>query len=267
MSIWDKKEAFDELLFCAENFKNKLLSKYLTLKYRPRCLSFQGIEHLQNKQFAEIIANGPSSKTYKINPNAQQFYMNFGFLHASFPAAKNPVLTIVDKKLINGGWSIDMIKEAYQENSSTVFAFNIEFIKSREIRDLARKYKIIFLYNFLSPTRWARKPKFLIGKPSYGGGATESSIALAVSLSYKMVNVSGFDGNNVILGLSSKQTHFYGQDPSKDWSDPNFSARELRFLSYFIDKNVHLARLLKMAGVEVRLIKPTIFMNMYSSHK
>ena len=266
MSIWDKKEAFDELLFCIENFKNELISKYLNLKYQPGRFTFNGVENLQKKQFAEIIANGPSSKTHKIDPSAQQFYMNFGFLHASFPCAENPVLTIVDKKLINGGWSLDMIKEAYQKNSSTVFAFNIEFIRSQEIRDLAKEYKVIF-YIIFESQRWAKKPKFLIGEPSYGGGATESSIALAASLSYKVLTVSGFDGNNVILGLSSKQTHFYGQDPSKNWSDPNFSARELRFLSYFIDKNVHLARLLKVAGVEVRLIKPTIFMNMYSAHK
>ena len=62
LDIWDKKEAFDELLFCIENFKNELISKYLNLKRKPGRFTFNGVENLQKKQFAEIIANGPLVK-------------------------------------------------------------------------------------------------------------------------------------------------------------------------------------------------------------
>ncbi|MDC0444488.1 hypothetical protein OAM78_04060 [Alphaproteobacteria bacterium] len=266
MSLWDYKEAFDEVIFCIENSKNKLFACYLKLKFFKKARHFHCFNLLKGKSLAQVIANGPSAKNYKINSSAQQIYMNFGFKHPTFAEAKDPVLCIVDEKLVNGGWPIEMIHEAYKINETVIFAFSIFFISSRHIRELTKNYDIFFTSNFLTATRWSSRPLFSINKPSYGGGATEQSLSLAVSLFYKHIDVYGYDGNNVILGLNATNTHFYGVDPSKDWSNPKFVARELRFLSYFIDKNVHLARLMSARGVSVRLSDPSVFMTMFRSN-
>ena len=54
------------------------------------------------------------------------------------------------------------------------------------------------------------------------------------------------------MALTGKDTHFYGSDSTKDWSDPRFISRELRFLSYFVDRNYWLSKCLKYNNIKVK---------------
>ena len=96
-----------------------------------------------------------------------------------------------------------------------------------------------------------------------GGGATETALIFAACCGCKDIDLYGFDGNNVILGLSGQSSHFYGIDPLKNWEDLKFVSSELRFLSVFILANVHLARLLKSSGINIRNLSQTSLMRMY----
>lgn len=264
MSLWSKKEALDEAMFVLENLRNarrmnKLMRLYPQLFARSQAVTDE-VAAATGRRVA-VVANGPSSAG--ITPAAEDLiFLNFGYRHPEFAKAGRPVLTVVDNKLADGGWSLDMLREAQAINGAVTFALGALLLKSAEVRAFVERERCMVLCNYLSATRYARPTRrFTAGGINYGGGATEQGIALALSLGARDIDIYGFDGNNVVLGLAGQDTHFYGNDPLKDWTQPDFVARELRFLSYFIDRNRYLARLIEAQGVRVTNHTPTPFMS------
>lgn len=189
--------------------------------------------------------------------------MNFGVEHAKFPECDSPYLVVVDKKLATGEWQISMLTEAMVRNPKVKIFLGGKLLISPELRAFAYNNKnVFFFFNDLSTFTPKRSIKPL-GSITIGGGATEASIVLAAQLGAKTVKIFGFDGNNVLLGILGHKTHFYGHDPMKNWRSAQFCARELRFLSYFLDKNINLAEILRRAGVRAINMSPTSIMTMY----
>lgn len=255
--FWNLKEFIDEIFFLIHNLLNSLHLIYIKLINRKliKRSNSRFINHNNNIDDVIIVANGPSSSHCKVRKGAKLIFVNFGYQHSAFIEAINPVLVVVDKKLSNGSWSIKMLTDAYDLNPTVQFAFGGHLLKSQDVRDFANSYRSCFIFTDLNFTRFSKTTKYRLGDIAVGGGATESAIMLAVSLGAKKLNVFGFDGNNVVLGLAGLDTHFYGSDPMKDWRNPKFVARELRFLSYFIDKNRYLSDYL--AALEIELINNT----------
>lgn len=266
--FWTVKEFLDELLFLVHNLVNSLRLWYIKFLYRKLIerSNTRFVASNENLDNVTIVANGPSSSDFTERAGAQLIFVNFGYKHNAFIDARNPILVIVDKKLANGSWSLQMLIDAYEINPTVQFALGGHLLKSKEIRKFATLYSCCFIFYDLNFTRFSKaKKRCGLGDIALGGGATESAIMLAASLEAKKIDVFGFDGNNVVLGLAGLDTHFYGVDPLKDWRDPRFVARELRFLSYFIDKNWYLSRYLISIGVELRNNTKTEYMRMFES--
>lgn len=264
MSLWSKKEALDEAIFVLENLRNTLRIKAMMRRYpalfaRSREITAE-VAAATGPRVA-VVANGPSSRG--ITPNSPDLiFLNFGCRHPAFAKAPRPVLVVVDNKLADGGWSLDMLHEAQAINGEVTFALGALLLQSEEVRAFAESERCMIVGNYLTATRYARPSRpFTAGGINYGGAVTEQGMALALALGAKEIDVYGFDGNNVVLGLAGQDTHFYGNDPEKDWTKPDFVARELRFLSFFIDRNRHLARLIEAQGVRVTNHSPTPFMS------
>lgn len=263
--FWSTKECVDEIFFVIHNIYKTTYLLFLRTLFRS--LVTQCNAHFENSRQKSkdycIIANGPSSLDHKLSNEKQHIFVNFGFNHPNFAIVQNPILVIVDKKLLTGEWSLSMLSEAKRKNPNVCFAFGGHLLRSKSIRDFADKNHCCFIFYDLSFTRFTSFQKFSIGDIAFGGGATESSIMLAVSLGAKHLNIYGYDGNNVVLGLAGLDTHFYGNDPLKNWNRPAFVARELRFLSYFIDKNVYLSQYLRALSVSTINHTQTKYMRMY----
>ena len=263
--FWTIKEFLDEIFFLVHNLANSLRLSYFKILNRKLIM-------LSNERFIDvngnldnitIVANGPSSSDFTERLGTQLIFVNFGYKHCAFINATNPLLVIVDKKLSNGSWSLQMLYDAYELNQTVQFAFGGHLLTSHDIREFANSHRCCFIFNDLNFTRFSKAKKYRVGDIAVGGGATESAIMLAASLGAQKIDVFGFDGNNVVLGLAGLDTHFYGSDPMKDWSEPKFVARELRFLSYFIDKNRYLSYYLASIGVELINHTETEYMKIF----
>ena len=213
----------------------------------------------------QVISNGPSSISYQdqIDITLPTIFMNFGFKHPKFADCHSPYLIIVDKKLATGEWQIDMLQEATVINPRVKIFLGGKLLKCKKLRKIGQSNEnIFFFFNDLS-TFTSKKRIKSVGSITIGGGATEASIVLATQLGGKVLRIFGFDGNNVLLGILGRDTHFYGHDSLKNWHSAEFCARELRFLSYFLNKNIYLADILNRAGIRAINYSPTSIMTMY----
>lgn len=254
MSLWDKKESLDEFLFTLDNMRSRARLFWYKHKYKELFgETNEVLSDLKKKKIkhATVVANGPSS-LQAANGTDLTIFFNFGFRHSFFPDSIDPVLAVVDTKLANGTWSLDMLYEAKERNQTVIFAIGAFLLSNPDVRQFIRTERCVILSNYLRVTRFSNLNKsFQLNGINFGGGATEQGLALAACLGAVNIDLFGFDGNNVILGLAGLDTHFYGVDPLKNWSDPRFVARELRFLSYFIDHTVHLSAVLREQKVRV----------------
>ena len=264
MSLWSRKEALDEAFFVLENLRNTrrikaIMRRYPELFERSRKISSE-VAAVTGPRVA-VVANGPSCRGITADAPSLIF-VNFGYQHPEFINATRPILIVVDNKLADGGWSLDMLREAQEINGDVTFALGALLLQSPKVRAFAECERCMIVGNYLTATRYAKPSRpFTAGGINYGGAVTEQGIALALTLGTQEIDIYGFDGNNVVLGLAGQDTHFYGSDPKKDWTQPEFVARELRFLSYFIDRNRYLAELIKAQGVRLTNHSPTPFMS------
>ncbi len=258
MNGWDIKEFFDEIVFEFYNLYNFIHSiKYLN-KIRKIDLNQERNEE------CDLILNGPSSIDYKIT-GADTYFVNFGFNHESFSKVENPILIIVDTQLTKDKWDYSIIDQAININPSVRFIFNYKYLSSKKFRAYVKHIHCIgYINNSKIPTRFNWKKKLSISSFNFGVGVAEQSLSLLASLNYKKINVYGFDGNNVLLGLMNKETHFYGVDESKKWSDAKFTARELRFLSYFVDRNYWLSKCMEHNNVRIINHSDSLVTSMYN---
>ena len=259
MNGWDIKEFFDEVIF---EFYN-LLNYFKSLKYKKYISEIDYKSKFTNE--ANLILNGPSSKNIELNTKTTNFFVNYGYRHTQFGNIKNPVLIIIDTKMVKGDWHFDMIEEAKSINPSVEFVFNYKYLRSNQFKELVKKVNCIgYINNSKIPTRFNWKKKLKIGGFNFGVGVAEQSLSLLTTLKFKKINIYGFDGNNVILALMNKDTHFYGTDDSKKWNDSRFISRELRFLSYFIDRNFWLSKCLKYNNIQIINHTKSIITSMYN---
>jgi len=259
MNGWDIKEFFDEVIFEFYNLFNYLKS----MKYKKYISKINYKSEF--KKEANLILNGPSSKEIELNTETTNFFVNYGYRHPQFINIENPILVIIDTKMLKGEWHFDMIEEAKNINPSVEFVFNYKYLKSTKFRSLVKNVNCIgYINNSKIPTRFNWKKKLQIGGFNFGVGVAEQSLSLIATLKFKKINIYGFDGNNVILALMSKDTHFYGADDSKKWSDSRFTSRELRFLSYFIDRNFWLSKCLKHNNIKIINHTQSIVTSMYN---
>ena len=107
-----------------------------------------------------------------------------------------------------------------------------------------------YINNSRIPTRFNWKRKLEVGKFNFGVGVAEQALSLIGSLGYKEINTYGFDGNNVLLALTGKDTHFYGSDSTK-LGEPDLF-HENKVLSYFVDRNYWLSKYLEYNNIKVK---------------
>lgn len=262
MNGWDIKEFVDEIVFEFDNGLRYLKSRQAGRRAAPFCkLPYDWAQH---QQF-QIILGGPSSNDFQTPlDEAHQIFVNFGFQHVTYPFCKSPWLLICDSKFMTGEWSIDMLDEALAINANSRFILNSIFLDKMAIESFeAYSGRIAFINHNRMPTRFTRNISGGSGTFNIGGGAGEQAMTLAAAVGAKSIDIFGLDGNNVILGLLKKHTHFYGIDDAKDWTNPAFSARELRFLSYFIDRHRYISRLMVKNGISIRNHSDSLTMSMY----
>lgn len=266
MNGWDIKEFVDELVFELDNGLRYLKSRQSARAAAP--FSKLPQDWSIYEQF-QIILGGPSSNNFHTPlDEAHQVFVNFGFQHKSFPFCKSPWLLICDSKFMTGEWSMDMLDEALAVNSNTKFILNSIFLDKMEIDSFAAyRGRIAFINHNRMPTRFTRNISGGSDSFNIGGGAGEQAMTLAAALGAKSIDIFGLDGNNVILGLLDRNTHFYGVDDAKDWTNPAFSARELRFLSYFIDRHRYLSKLMAKNGISIRNHSDSFTMSMYKASR
>lgn len=246
MNGWDIKEYFDEIVFESYNLYNFIHS----IRYKNK---IKNIELELNHNQCNLILNGPSSKDITIDTSLPCFFVNYGFNHQYFKQVKSPILIIIDTKLIRGEWDLSILMEALKVNQNVKFIFNYKYLTSKKFLSYVKKVNCLgYINNSRIPTRFNWKRKLEVGKFNFGVGVAEQALSLMGSLGYKKINTYGFDGNNVLLALTGKDTHFYGSDSTKDWSDPRFISRELRFLSYFVDRNYWLSKCLEYNNIKVK---------------
>lgn len=259
MSGWSIKEFFDEVIFELYN----LFNFFAAFKYKKYLEKI----HLDCTTETEtnLILNGPSSVDIKVEDCKFNFFVNYGYKHPLFSKVKSPILIVVDTKIIKGKWDMDMLREAEEANPSVRFIFNYKYIKSDDFKNISNKINCVgYINNSKIPTRFNWKKILKVGGFNFGIGVAEQSLSLLASLSFKKINIYGFDGNNVILALMSQNTHFYGQDESKTWNDPQFISRELRFLSYFVDRNYWLSKCLRYNKIQIINYSSSMLTSMYS---
>ena len=261
MNGWDIKEFFDEVIFEFYNLYNFIHS----IKYKNKIRRID--LDLDMGGECSLILNGPSSADCKIN-DSDVYFVNYGFKHKCFSKVEKPILIIVDTQLTKDKWDYSMMDEAIKINPSVRFIFNYKYLSSKKFKASVKDINCIgYINNSRIPTRFNWQKKLVMGSFNFGVGVAEQSLSLLASLNYKKIKVYGFDGNNVLLGLMNKDTHFYGVDESKKWYDSQFTARELRFLSYFIDRNYWLSKCMDYNNVKVINHSDSLITSMYDKDK
>lgn len=161
-----------------------------------------------------IVGNGPSVNKQNIlsltDENA--IFVNMGFKHQDYMKILPKYHVIVDPKLSNGEWDINILDHIVNINPEVTLVLNGKWFYEQKFKPYIDnpKIKIIWIRVNLFFTRFYHYKKLDITSITYGMGVLGASVALANYLGAKEIILIGVESNAFCNEFESKESHFYG---------------------------------------------------------
>jgi hypothetical protein len=161
-----------------------------------------------------IVGNGPSVKEQNILnlTDENTIFVNMGFKHQDYMKVLPKYHVIVDPKLANGEWDIDILDHIVNLNPEVTLVLNSKWFYEEKFKPYINnpKINIIWIRINLFFTRFHHYNKLDITSITYGMGVLGASVALANYLGAKEIILIGVESNAFCNEFENKESHFYG---------------------------------------------------------
>lgn len=224
---------FETLVF-KKNYSS--LRKYLS----PNSF-FKGIH---TNDVVHILCNGPSINTLKLSEIRSSIVisMNRSFNFLQRTGIKPKYHIVIDEKLYNGDWSIDILQRVYDINPDVIFLLNAKWALSDSFLKLVDKYNVMWIYSRPISICFPQQNTIDLTTIFDSYMVAEQALAFSLYCEFKDIFIHGYEGTGIAKLLLQRPTHFDGLDPDKRNLDTlnlsrclYFSSKHLRYFEFIRD--------------------------------
>lgn len=229
------REFFFYSLLQAVNVLSVLLySIYTPFKYKSIInLSLDRINSAKERQRALIVANGPSVNQFSLNQllsfHADIYTMNFAYKHEYFKMLKPKLHFIIDKKLLNGTWSLTMVDRVLEISPTTIVVLDIRWYSSPKFKKYHNSPNVAWILPILYPSPRSNLSS-LFGLHALSLNVFLAALSIVHKLKYSQVLFVGVDGDGLFKEICNQDSHSY----TSRTRDASFASFNLLRMSLFM---------------------------------
>lgn len=208
MKKLDMKYKLDDAIYSAYNLMLDI--RGVDRQMREILRANKEFENTHRGRRCFILGNGPSLNEMDLSllRSEQTFVCNYFYKHPQAVACNPKYYVIVDGKLADGTWPVDMLEEIRKSFPGITLLLNAEFHANPTIRSAAEGMQVAWILGgkIIHPGY-----KFQPDLTSRIGGDNVTKVALqaAFYMGFTDVHMLGIDGDGLFRELLGKSSHFY----------------------------------------------------------
>lgn len=217
------KSAFDQRLIQGVDATYRLAHKFIPREHaRLLARSAKELDKTRRGRCV-ILGNGPSVKELEFGKfaNVPTFAVNFFYKHPEAHVINPDYYAIIDSKVANGIWPIEMIDDILNNFPNVKLFLSINFLKNSAVRKFIDNPRVYWIRPRLLPHVNLR-PILSLKGPLIGTNVVVSSIGIATAMGFTKIGIVGVDGDGLLREILDRPSHFYEGD--KDHSLRSFES-------------------------------------------